>query len=134
MEIGLIKVVQSSSYMISFSLYYLLFKNFSFRTNTFIAQIMKLISILVDLFQVKRFNLAFGFSDIVTLCASKAILDSFYLALWHLPHLIVVQKLAPEGVEATIIAICATVNNFFLIEGPALMGAFINRNFIGVSI
>jgi len=94
---------------------------------------MKLVSKLVDLCIVNRLNLAIGIPDMAALCLSRGILDSFFLALWHLPHLIVVQKLAPEGVEATIIAICATINNFFLLSCPELVGAFVNRTFVGVS-
>ena len=68
----------------------------------------------------------------MTICGGTALVQSFYLAVFHLPYLIVVQKLAPEGVEATMIAICATIHNFFLIEGPELLGALINLK-VGVT-
>lgn len=69
----------------------------------------------------------------VVLCFGQNVFSAFLTALTLLPMLVLAQKLAPDGVEATILSIIYTVHNLTQITLPELIGAFINHNFVGMT-
>lgn len=75
----------------------------------------------------------YGVSDMMVLGVSGTVLDAFIFAMTQLPCLVLFQKLAPDHVEATMMALSASVCN--LSEGlmANLSGVFVNKSFVGLT-
>jgi hypothetical protein len=76
---------------------------------------------------IKGLNKEYGVSDVVFLGIHGFIFDGvLILALFELPILVVLVKLAPRGIEGTALSALVGLRNFAIgTEGP-LMGSFIN--------
>ena len=85
------------------------------------------------MWQVCRYNIAWGIPDYAVLCFGSAVLATITDALTFLPTLVMIQKLAPEGVEASILAIMYSIYNFMGGFLPQLLGTFINNQFVGMT-
>ena len=103
------------------------------RTLTYFGCFIGLIGLLIDLFQVFRWNLALGISDMAVLCFGSTVLSTIGFAISQLPSLVLFQKLAPPHVEATMMAFSASIVNLSRGMIGQLTGAFINKYFVGVT-
>jgi len=103
------------------------------RTLTYFGCFIGVIGLLIDLFQVFRWNLAWGISDMTVLCFGSTVLSTIGFAISQLPSLVLFQKLAPPHVEATMMAFSASVVNLSRGVIGQLTGAFINKYFVGVT-
>ena len=67
------------------------------------------------------------------LVCSDIVFDGFVFAFTQLPTLVLFQKLVPDHVEATMMALSASVINLSRGLMGDLMGVFINKTFIGIT-
>ena len=74
-----------------------------------------------------RLNKEIGIPDFAILMFSSTVLESINFALTFLPMLIVFQKITPPHVEATMIALSASVSNFSSGFMRQVIGAFVNN-------
>ena len=66
------------------------------------------------------------------MCCWSAIFDTMEIAFTQIPMIVLFQKMVPDNVEATMMAIAAGVINFSRGTMPEMSGIFFNQ-FIGLS-
>jgi len=131
--IAQIKSLNSVGFLLSLAVYQMFLRKTELRTNTYIAQVIIMVGLFIELWQVMRGNIDLGISDFVVQCFCHLIMDTITHALTFLPFMVMVQKLAPEGVEATILATMFSIWNFTTEHLPEYMGSFINHKFVGMT-
>ena len=115
------------------AIYQRFFKDHEMRTLQYYCNFLSILSLGVDLAQVFRVNLDYGISDMVVLCFGNAIFGAFAFAMTQLPSLVLFQKLVPDHVEATMMALSASTINLSRGLMGDLMGVFVNSSFVGIT-
>jgi hypothetical protein len=114
-------------------IYQMYLKSYELRTLIYINFVLGIFSIGVELFQIFRFNLSFGISDMAMLCFGSSVLAAFQFALSQLPAIVLFQKLTPPHVETTMMAFSMSVVNLTMGFTGNIIGVFINKVFVGVT-
>ena len=103
------------------------------RTLTYASALITLAYSTLDLFQIYRYNIAWGIPDMTILCITSIIESAIEMSLSHLPCMVMFQKMTPPHVEATMMAFSASVMNLSNGLVGQLIGVFINKHFVGVT-
>jgi hypothetical protein len=88
---------------------------------------------MIDLLQFNRVFIKYGIPDFYILCIGSGPIFAFNFAITVLPMLVLFQKLTPEHVESTMMALSASIMNLANGFTGAMLGAFVNHNFIGIT-
>lgn len=131
--LGQLVVLSTIGFLSSFGMYQMFFKGYELRTMYYVASVITLVGMFIDLWQVYRYNIKYGISDFTLICFGSVVLGTITEAMTFLPFMVMVQKLAPEGVEASILAIMYSMNNLTAGLLPQMIGAFINNRFVGMT-
>ena len=81
------------------------------RTLTYASAGIGIIYTVIDLFQIFRYNIEWGISDMAILVFGSTVMSSIQLALTLLPCMVLFQKMTPPHVESTMMAFSASVMN-----------------------
>jgi hypothetical protein len=119
--------------LLGVALYQLKFKEYEVRNMFYANTFLGMAALLVELFQVKRFNIDFGISDMSFLIFSTIPVSSLSFALTHLPSLVLFQKMTPAHVEATMMAFSASVMNISNGLLGSVIGVGVNKWLVGVT-
>ena len=131
-EYGALTTLSTISMLIGVGMYQRWFRSTEMRTLQYYCNSLGIMVLCIDIFQVLRHNLVLGIPDMALLVFSGTVLDSFQFAMTHLPALVLFQKLAPDHVEATIMALSASLVNTSRGLMADLVGVAINKQFVGI--
>ncbi|CDW81496.1 UNKNOWN [Stylonychia lemnae] len=98
------------------------------------AQYIHIFGGTVSLLYVLRVNVYYGISDITVIIFSSLVTDTIGLAFTLLPQLVLFAKITPQNIEATVFAILTGMNNLCAGVLSPMVGVFVNKAFVGVSI
>ena len=92
-----------------------------------------MVSGLIELFQVFRYNTLIGVSDFVMICLGyQGLFYAFEQAFVSIPMWVIFQRLIPEHVEVTMMAFATSFYEFTSGIISNMMGVLINKYFVGV--
>lgn len=130
---GYLKIAGTFSLLTGIFMYQLFFKGFEFKTLSYISVCIGFFGSAIDLIQIFRLNLQIGIPDFAILLFGSTVLASIQFALSQLPMLVVFQKITPQHVEATMMALSASIVNLSRGFLGDCTGAFINHQFVKVT-
>ena len=113
-------------------MYHYFLKMYEMQTLTYAFICLKTLSLSIDLAQMYRLNLAIGISDFAIVLFNKTVYFALFYSLCQMPMLVMQQKLIPEHVEATMMAMTAGVINSSRATIPEQMGVIYDHLFIGI--
>lgn len=75
----------------------------------------------------------FGIDDIIFIVFTSIITDTLAMAFSHMPTMVLMAKITPSHIEATVFAILTGISNFSSFVISPLVGVIINRLFVNVT-
>jgi hypothetical protein len=132
LEYGIIATVSTFAMLFGVYLFQNHFSAYPFRTLARIACWILLGSCIIDLAMFLRLNIAVGIPDIVLLMLGSGPISSLKFSLTVIPSLVFAHKMTPHHIEATMIALATSLMNMSRAFMGELIGAWINKVFVGV--
>jgi hypothetical protein len=83
--------------------------------------------------QASRLNIKFGVPDVITYCFGSQVVEFIEITLFMLQTRIIIARMIPPGVEATMMAFFNTLIALDLFNERTLVGVFLNKTFVGAT-
>jgi len=92
------------------------------------------VSELINLLLASRYNLKMGIPDVVLYLIGGSIATRVEMGLMMFPFVLILSKIFPVGIEATMWSFCFSVMTINVSIISPLLAVFINNNFIHCSV
>lgn len=125
-EVSYISSFKSFSFLLGTTLYGRYFINQEFRTALILCQVMNLLNQLSNLTYTTRLNTYLGIPDIWMLVFSGFFMEALIFAFSMLPLMVLMAKVTPPKVEATIFAFLTSTKNMHGVLGSLVSAAIIS--------
>jgi hypothetical protein len=132
-QFAMLGVISRVCHILGTMYYKAYLKDVETRTIIFWSTVISVFSTFIHYCFAMRFNLYFGISDIIFVIFTDVVFGCLALAMNVLPSLALFAKITPPGIEGTIFAFLTGSWNFADTVLSPLIGATLNKQFVGVS-
>jgi len=119
--------------MLGMALYKTLWKETDTKKLIFASIILGFVSSALNMIFTLRWNIAWGIRDELFVMLSVVVSDTFALAFSLVPPMVLFAKITPAHVEATMFAFLCSILCATRILPGSIIGALINKWFVGVT-
>lgn len=123
--VGIIYAIGAMASIVGVLIYHKLLKGYPFRSLIFYAQLLHVVSGMLDLIFILRWNLKLGIPDYVFVILEECVVRIISKIRW-MPMIVLSTKLCPSGIEGTFFALLMCIDSLGSLSSKTAGGVILH--------